>query len=247
VAAVLRTTGHGRDDNVLTYSLSDLLITLAVLAPFVAFFIALVMLRGRQVRRRHARFTEFASKHGLDYTPEDPFGLVDERFRIFRRGEERRCTNVVSGEWKGLRIRYADYEYWLRGKRAQTSYRSIVLFELPIDAPQTSIRRENVLTRTADAAGVEDIDFESEEFNRTYRVSSEDPEFARALIDARMMAWLLDEAKHSGFELRGSVVVLHYVLFTDPNDLDWFLDRAIGFRDHIPRVVGSERASRSTP
>lgn len=179
--------------------------------------------------------------------PEDPFGLVDERFRIFRRGEERRCTNVLSGEWKGLRIRYADYEYWLRGKRAQTSYRSIVLFELPIDAPRTSIRRENVLTRTADAAGVEDIDFESEEFNRTFRVSGDDPEFARALVDARMMAWLLDEAKHSGFELRGSVAILYYVLFTDPNDLDWFLDRAIGFRDHIPRVVWNERASRSTP
>lgn len=222
------------------YSLSDFLITVAVLGPFFAFFIALVLLRGRQERRRHARFTEFAAKHGLDYSPEDPFGLVDARFGIFRRAEEQRCMNVLSGRWKGLQMRYADYEYWVRGKRAQTSYRSILLFELPVDAPQTAIRRENVLTRAADVAGVEDIDFESEEFNRTYRVSSEDPKFARALVDARMMAWLLDEAKHSGFELRGSTVLIYYLLFSDPNDLDWFLDRAIGFRDHIPRVV-SER------
>lgn len=161
------------------YALCDFLITIAVLGPFFAFFIALILLRGRQERRRRARFTAFAKEHGLEYSTEDPFGLVYERFRVFRRGEERRCTNVLWGEWKGLRVRYADYEYWLRGRRANTAYRSIVLFD-PIGAPSTSIRRENILTRAADAAGVEDIDFESEEFNREYRVSSDDPRFARA-------------------------------------------------------------------
>jgi hypothetical protein len=226
----------------IAYALSDFLVTLAVLGPFFAFFIALVLLRGRQERRRVARFAEFAAEHGLDYSPEDPFGVVDERFRLFRRAEEQRCANVLSGEWKGLHLRYADYEYWVRGRRAQTSYRSILLFDLPIDAPQTTIRRENLLTRAADAAGVEDIDFESEEFNRTYRVSSEVPEYARSLVDARMMAWLLDEAKHSGFELLGSTVLVYYFLFSDPGDLDWFLDRAIGFRDHLPRVVRTERS-----
>lgn len=225
------------------YTLTDFLITVAVLGPFFAFFFALVLLRGRQERRRRARFTAFAKEHGLEYSTEDPFGLVDERFRVFRRGEERRCTNVLWGEWKGLRVRYADYEYWLRGRRANTAYRSIVLFDLPIGAPSTSIRRENILTRAADAAGVEDIDFESEEFNREYRVSSDDPRFARALVDARMMRWLLDEAKRSVFELRGSTVLLYYLLFTNPHDLDWFLDRAIGFRDHVPRVVWGEGAS----
>jgi len=141
------------------------------------------------------------------------------------------------GGVEGLALRYADYEYWLRGRRANTAYRSIVLFDLPIGAPSTSIRRENILTRAADAAGVEDIDFESEEFNREYRVSSDDPSFARAIVDARMMRWLLDEAKHSVFELSGSTVLAYYLLFTDPRDLDWFLERAVGFRDHIPRMV----------
>lgn len=230
------------------YTLSDFLITIAVLGPFLAFFIALVLLRGRQERRRRVRFTAFAKEHGLEYSTEDPFGLVDERFRIFRRGEERRCSNVLSGEWKGLSLRYADYEYWLRGRRANTAYRSIVLFDLPIDAPSMSIRRENILTRAADAAGVEDIDFESEEFNREYRISSKDPRFARALVDARMMRWLLEEAKHSVFELRGSTVLMYYHLFTDPRDLDWFLDRAVGFRDHIPRMVLSAHgAGTQTP
>lgn len=118
-----------------------------------------------------------------------------------------------------------------------------MLFDLPIGAPSTSIRRENILTRAADAVGVQDIDFESEEFNREYRVSSDDRRFARALVDARMMRWLLDEAKHGGFELRGSTVLVYYLLFTNPHDLGWFLDRAIGFRDHVPRVVWGEGAS----
>lgn len=45
--------------------------------------------------------------------------------------------------------------------------------------------------------------------------------------------------KHSGFELRGSTVLAYDLLFTDPHDLDSFLDRAVGFREHIPQVVRS--------
>ncbi len=219
--------------------MSDNLITVLVLAPFFAVFVAFVVLRGRQERRRHAGFLAFAKQHELEYSRDDPFGLVNGDFALFRRGDERMCTNVLSGEWKGLPLRYADYEYWIRGQRSKTAYRSIVLFDLPIDVPRTSIRRENILTRAADLAGFPDIDFESEEFNREYRISSEDPEFARALVDARMMRWLLDEAKRSVFELRGSTILAYYLLFTDPSDLDWFLDRAVGFRDHIPRMVWS--------
>ena len=83
------------------YSLSDFLITVAVLGPFFAFFIALVLLRGRQERRRVARFTKFAAKHGLDYSPEDRFGLVDQRFKIFRRAEEQRLRERLVGGMEG--------------------------------------------------------------------------------------------------------------------------------------------------
>jgi hypothetical protein len=49
------------------YGFSDFLITIAVLGPFFAFFIALVLLRGRRERRRRSRFTAFAKEHGLEY------------------------------------------------------------------------------------------------------------------------------------------------------------------------------------
>jgi hypothetical protein len=84
------------------------------------------------------------------------------------------------------------------------------------------------------------VRFESGTFNRKIAVYSEDPFFASAMIDARMMEWL-------GAELRGTVVEL-----SDRWAVAWALPRAgrrlrpqdlidtlAQFDEHIPRAVPS--------
>jgi hypothetical protein len=43
-----------------------------------------------------------------------------------------------------------------------------------------------------------EVTLESETFNRSFTVRSADPRFASALLDARMMAWLLDRSGEWG-------------------------------------------------
>jgi len=53
--------------------------------------------------------------------------------------------------------------------------------------PQLTLQRENVLSKAASVLGARDIEFESEEFNRTFFVTCEDRKFANAFLDAQMI------------------------------------------------------------
>jgi hypothetical protein len=198
----------------------------------------------RAKARRDALFT-FAATNGLEYSRDDPYGLVDLPFHLFSLGDGRGCENVLSGSWKGLSVREADYWYYDQstdadGKTSRSYHRfSIVLAGLDLSIPQVSIQREGLMSRLAEHVGFRDIQFESEEFNRRFQVKSQDREFAYKLLDARMMRWLLDDAQDTRFELLGNQVLVS----TDPVDpggLSWLFDRALAFREHVPRLVWNE-------
>ena len=54
-----------------------------------------------------------------------------------------------------------------------------------------TIDREGFFTRLADAIGLDDIEFELQEFNDAFNVKAKDRKFANDLIDQRMMRFLL--------------------------------------------------------
>ena len=95
------------------------------------------------------------------------------------------------------------------------------------------------MTRMADHLGFHDIEFESEQFNRMFRVGSPDQEFAFKLIDARMMQWLLLTDGHFGFEVLGPNL-LAYSGRRSPSDLGPLFVAAAGFAAHFPRLVQTE-------
>jgi hypothetical protein len=67
-----------------------------------------------------------------------------------------------------------------------------MLVVLPlVGVPDISIRRENSVDRLASAIGIDDIDFESAEFNSLFRVRSSSKRFAYDLIHPRMMEFIL--------------------------------------------------------
>ena len=53
--------------------------------------------------------------------------------------------------------------------------------------PQLSLTKEGIIGKAAAALGARDIEFESEEFNRTFFVTCEDRRFANAFLDAQMI------------------------------------------------------------
>jgi hypothetical protein len=139
----------------------------------------------------------------------------------------------------------ADFSYheestdW-EGHTSRSYHRfSVVLADLELGAPAISIQREGLFSRLADHLGFHDIEFESEEFNRRFQITSSDRQFAFKVIDAPMMQWLLGLDSGGTYELAG-----HRLLVASqplrPQELPPLLDRAVAFSEHVPRLVWNE-------
>ena len=193
-------------------------------------------------KKRLEGFHVLARQLGLSYTFHDPFDNLSEPFELFRRGDGRGVEHVLSGEWQAMPLRAFDYWYYdeTTDSKGHTSrsYHRFSCALTPIDAAcfRASIEPENVFTRLADALTFRDIEFESEAFNRTWNVKSDDAAFAHTLVDARMIEWLLASGRPYAFEIVGDrVLVVHRRL--DPMAFVSLLGVAKGFRDRIPQVV----------
>jgi hypothetical protein len=200
--------------------------------------------------RRRDELAEFAQQHGLDYSINDPFGLVDMSFSLFARGDGRGSENVLWGKWEGLPVAVTDFWYYdestdSKGSRTRTYHRfSVAEVQVAAWMPHLTIGRENLLTVVAEHAGFHDIEFESEDFNRAFHVRSEDREFAYQLVDARMMQFLLSVPGTLAVEVNGPKFVV-YCKKLAPMELIPLLGTAKGFHQHIPRLVWTQYGMRT--
>lgn len=214
----------------------------------IVLIIAFVVLQYVMKQRRRDALGEFALAHGLEYSTTDPFGLVDRSFRLFQQGDGRGCENVVWGPWQGLPVKEADYWYYTEstdsnGNRTKSYHHfTVALVDIDASVPYVRVEKEDLLSVVTAHLGFHDIDFESEQFNRMYKVKAEDREFAFKLIDDRMMQWLLSVGGQFGFEVRGARCLV-YCRKLSPAALIPIFGAAKAFRDHIPRLVWSQYGS----
>ncbi len=151
---------------------------------------------------------------------------------------------MLAGTYQDVDVKAFDFWYYeestdAQGHRTKTYYRFDCVI-VPIDAacsPMT-IDNENLLTRLADALSFHDIEFESEEFNKTFNVKSPDKKFANDFVDARMMAWLLQYGSGTSFEIMGDRVMCFRHKLA-PMEIVTLLGLSKAFLDHVPRVVYS--------
>jgi hypothetical protein len=186
-------------------------------ALFAVFFLVAIAIavggylaRRRRIEALHA----LALEHGLEYRDDDEVGILGLPFALFDKGDGRGIENVVSGEWHGMPLHGFDYWYYdettdSKGHRHRTTYRfTCALTELDARCPRLSIAEESVFSRLADMLSFRDIEFESEEFNRAFDVRGDDRAFAHAVVDARMMTWLLERGRGFDIELSGSSALI---------------------------------------
>ena len=208
--------------------------------------VGVVVFAAAQWSRRRARREGLllaATRMGLEYSRTDPFGLVDLPFDLFARGDGRGVENLVWGDYRGDDVKFFDYWYYVESRSGQHRSRTYHRFtcglgRLPIDAAHTTIAPRTFANRIADAVRSDDVAFESDEFNRSFSVRSADRRFSYALIDPRMMNWLMSTAAAYRFELIGPLVLVT-ARPLEPDDLAklaWWLH---GFREHVPAVAAS--------
>ena len=205
----------------------------------VSLFIGFVSWLGwRRSRPRQRSMQDEAERLGLRYAEGDPFGTLDEPFALFRRTARSYgvLDNVLWGTWRGLEVRAFDYAY--PGSEHHVRRLSCAAAAIPGGWPALEVRPETLRTSVADRLAMPDVRFESDRFNRAFEVRCEDPRFANAVLDARMIEWLLEIGPPPGFEIRGRWI-LAYREQVQPWELEEVLGLLAAFGERIPGAARS--------
>ena len=150
-----------------------------------------------QAKRRREAFAAFAASQGWSYASVNDQLAHQWRGEPFDTGDNRRAINAVTGQFQGRPVIAFDYSYQTHttdseGRRQTTTHRfGIVAVQMPGALPHLQVEHEGIFGGVlANAVGFKDLQFESERFNRTFRVKGED-RFGHAVITPRMMELLL--------------------------------------------------------
>ncbi len=173
---------------------------------------------------------------GLRMWPRDEIGVAAMPFDLLRpRMGVRDVTNVMSGRWRGIDV--ITFEYRWASEEREERYSCAVL-EVPGVWPSLLVKHETPLTWLVQDAGIGDLRMEWEEFNQAFHVRTAEPRFATAVLDGRMMQWLMSLTPRCGFEIVDGRLLVPTAQ-VPPWELEGVLETALDVREHIPPVAWS--------
>src|SRR5687767_1265574 len=192
---------------------------------------------GRASRR--AAVEAEARRLGLSFSRRDPFRVLDSDFHPFldfgKLPGSQGVENVVWGERGGREVRA--FEYWRPAENDPIRY-SCAMVRIPEGWPSLLVRRKGRVDVARSAAGLGGQEFELEDFNRVFDVRSDDGRLASAIVDQRMMGWLLELDPALGFQLQHGWLLV-WMTRLPPEELERVLTTVEGFHERIPRAVWS--------
>ncbi|WP_152649192.1 DUF3137 domain-containing protein [Demequina flava] len=166
-----------------------------------------------QASRHRDAYREFAASQGWDYQAlshayssrfvEYPFGT----------GSSVRQETLVSGSFNGRQCAAFVHVYESnRDRNGNSSVKvphQVVLAELDVALPRLDLIPQGVAQTVATSLGAADIDVESYDFNRQWRVVCNDLRYAHSVLDPRMVERLLwADAVGTSIRIEGSAVYL---------------------------------------
>lgn len=163
------------------------------------------------LKSRHRRqFQDFAERHGWQYVPftreySNRFGSFP-----FATGRDPRQYDVLKGTLNGVDCVTFTHHFELsddKDKAADQVFQ-VSLVEIPVVLPKLEVVPEGVAAKFAKALGGGDLDVESYEFNRRWRVLCKDARYAHAVLDPRMVERLLQpDALDLAIRIEGGAVM----------------------------------------
>jgi hypothetical protein len=211
---------------------------------FFVLFMAVAMAGTWAAFMRAKRFEDMpivAAEAGLQFSEFDPFNSTAVPFPLFREGEGRRIKNLMWRDQPGL-PRVFEYGYFTvyRDKNGNTYQRwhwfACALAQHNGRWPEVHITRERFVDRVAQTFGVPDVELESEDFNRTFRVECDDRKFATDLLDPQMMEFLLGTQGLVDVHTKGRFVLVTSGPLQAPAMIG-LLGVAEGFVARVPATV----------
>jgi hypothetical protein len=221
------------------------LIDAAVVIVVIGFGAAGAIRRLRATQRDHQMPAVAASK-GLRFSVDDPFDSLIIDFELFHRGDGRRIENVMwsdadhgpgASQARSFDYGYFDVHHDKSGREVDDwQWFSCAMAEPDGSWPPLHIQRERLRDRALDVVKGDPIQFESEEFNQTFRVTCDDRRLASALVDPQMMQFLLQTKGLVDFVTTGRFVLLisHQL---PPDEMPILAGLADEFIRRLPPVV----------
>jgi hypothetical protein len=223
------------------------LIPVVFVAVVVVVFIGVIFNAIAQRKRREGLF-ELAQRLNLDFHGGQDDGIPG-RFGFLKQlaqGDDRYAVNVLSGNYQHNEILAFDYHYATyhtdkNGTHKDDHWFSFFILTLPAVFPDLTIRRENFLTRVAEAFGYQDIKFESAEFSKTFCVRSPDKKFAYDVCNPKMMEYLLANRDLS-IEIENEVIALAFNTRLSVEQIEFNLQRLVELRSRLPEYLFTQNA-----
>ncbi|HET9188182.1 MAG TPA: DUF3137 domain-containing protein [Acidothermaceae bacterium] len=148
-------------------------------------------------QKRVSALQQYALANGWAYVARDDRQWTRWQQTPFNDGFDRRATNVLTGRHQGHDMVAFDYTYKTRttdskgNSSTQTHHYRVCALAMPTWLPTLEVGPENVLTRLGNVVGVHDIELESEDFNRRFRVHANDRKFAYDVLSPRTIERLM--------------------------------------------------------
>jgi len=223
----------------------------AMAAIVVAIAVLVTVLKVRADRARRAAYTAYASRHGLTYQErgaDELFARLRED-RPFGRGHSRSADDVLSGQWRGRSAVGFTYTYKVttsNGKSSSTRvyHWQVAAIRLPCALPELEVRDEGIGGRIANALGFDDIEVESDAFNRRFRLTSTNARFGSAFVHPQVMQLML--ARQQGIvRLDRDLLVQLVDSRPEPADLAASWDYLSDLADLVPAFVLADYGRRA--
>jgi len=189
--------------------------------------------------QRNRRIKAWAAASGWTYVGTDPT-LVDRwQGAPFGIGHSRRTSEVMVGRWGGRPAVSFTYTYRAGSGKSESTYTFHVLaLPLPAYLPTLELTPDGLGARVAKAFGGQDIQFESDDFNRAWRVECRDLKFAHDIVHPRLMERLLRaDARGACLRIGGTDVVTWAPGSTVTDRIAGRLGLMASVIDSVPRYV----------
>jgi hypothetical protein len=203
-----------------------------------------LIVRWQLHKRKVAALTALAVGRGWSYREQD--GNLTERYlgTPFGQGFGKRAEYVLTGSHQGRSLVAFEYSYKERqgsGKNRRTvTYRNTVLvLETPAARPTLEVSREGIGRKLLGLVGIRDLQLESEEFNETFHIRTENDRFAYDVLHPRTMEWMLadERCRDLPFRFERADLITWRQGSIDPGTVVWMLDYLTDIVQRVPDFV----------
>ena len=214
---------------------------------FVVIFIAAAIYSHIKEKKRREALQSIASSLGLSFSQARDRSMASSYgfLNRLRAGENRYAYNIMRGNApEGYPVVLFDYHYETThtdsdGDRRTTHYYfSVFTLTMKKQFPELIIEPEGFFSKIAQAFGFDDIDFESHEFSRRYKVKSPDKKFAYDVCNAQMIDYLLKQEKLA-IELESNVLAMVFSGQMKPENVKLNYERLQKIRSLMPNYLFS--------